>query len=55
VAESGGLVPYLDYATPTMYDTIGAALQDLIAKRATPQQFLQTLQDDYAKFVDSNT
>jgi len=54
VAEAGGLVPYLDYATPTMYDTIGAALQDLIAKRVTPQQFLQTLQNDHATFVDSN-
>ena len=27
-------MPYLDYATPTMYDTIGAALQDLLAKKA---------------------
>ena len=25
-----GLVPYLDYATPTFYDTLAAALQDLI-------------------------
>jgi raffinose/stachyose/melibiose transport system substrate-binding protein len=41
------LVPYLDYATPTMYDTIGAALQDLLAKKATPEQF----QADYSKFA----
>ncbi|MFI7063916.1 extracellular solute-binding protein [Kribbella sp. NPDC050124] len=45
------MVPYLDYATPTMYDTIGAALQDLLAKKATPQQFLTTLETDYSKFA----
>lgn len=55
VTEADGLLPYLDYATPTMADTLGAALQDLIAKRATPQQFLQKLQDDYGKFVDENS
>nr|WP_238355642.1 extracellular solute-binding protein [Kribbella sandramycini] len=49
--DSGLLVPYLDYATPTMYDTIGAALQDLLAKKATPQQFLDKLEADYSKFA----
>ncbi|MFC7546506.1 ABC transporter substrate-binding protein [Plantactinospora sp. GCM10030261] len=52
--ESGRLVPYLDYATPTMGDTLGAALQDLMAKKINPQQFLQKLQDDNAKFLDGN-
>lgn len=46
-----GLVPYLDYATPTMYDTLGASLQDLLAKKATPEQFLAKLQADYGKFT----
>lgn len=50
-ASKEGLVPYLDYATPTMYDTLGAALQDLLAKKATPEQFLQRLQADYGKFT----
>ncbi len=45
------LVPYLDYATPTMYDTLGAALQDLMAKKATPQQFVDKLEADYSKFA----
>lgn len=54
VSQSGGLLPYLDYATPTFADTLGAALQDLIARKATPQEFLQKLQDDYGKFVDEN-
>lgn len=46
-----GLVPYLDWATPTMSDTIGAALQDMLAKKTTPQQAMETLQKDYAAFT----
>ncbi len=54
VVQKDGLVPYLDYATPTMYDTLGAALQDLLAKKATPRQFLDTLEKDYSDFAASN-
>jgi raffinose/stachyose/melibiose transport system substrate-binding protein len=50
-ASKGGLVPYLDYATPTMYDTLGAALQDLLAGKSDPDKFLKRLQDDYGKFA----
>ena len=52
--EKDALVPYLDYATPTMADTLGAALQDLLAKKATPEQFLDTVEKDYSGFVASN-
>ena len=51
VTSKGNLLPYLDYATPTFSDTLGAALQDLIAGKQTPQQFTTTLQADYGKFV----
>jgi len=54
IVEQDGLVPYLDYATPTMYDTIGAALQDLLAKKATPEQFVDVLEKDYSAFASSN-
>ena len=50
VSAVDGLVPYLDYSTPTFYDTITAALQQLIGGKTTPQQFTQTLQADYEKF-----
>lgn len=50
-AKDNGLVPYLDYATPTFSDTLGAALQDLIAEKATPEEFLDTLEKDYSGFV----
>jgi raffinose/stachyose/melibiose transport system substrate-binding protein len=54
VVSADGLVPYLDYATPTMYDTIGAALQDLMSKRATPEQFLERLEKDRSEFAEGN-
>lgn len=50
--EADGLVPYLDYATPTFYDTISEALQDLIAGNSTPGEFAATLQEDYGSFMD---
>ncbi|MFG1968708.1 extracellular solute-binding protein [Nonomuraea fuscirosea] len=52
--EKNGLVPYLDYATPTFADTLGAALQDLLAGKAKPQEFLDTLEKDYKTFAESN-
>ena len=53
VTTKGHLLPYLDYATPTFSDTLGAALQDLIAGKQTPDQFAATLQKDYGDFTKS--
>jgi raffinose/stachyose/melibiose transport system substrate-binding protein len=36
-----------------MYDTIGAALQDLLAKKATPDEFLGRLEKDYSSFASA--
>lgn len=51
VSQADGLVPYLDWATPTMGDTLGATLQDLLAKKVSPADALATLQKDYAEFT----
>ena len=51
MTKADGLVPYLDWATPTMGDTLGATLQDLLAKKVTPGQALATLQKDYGDFT----
>ncbi len=51
VTTKGHLLPYLDYATPTFSDTLGAALQDLIAAKKSPQEFGATLQKDYGDFI----
>ncbi|MCK2243094.1 MULTISPECIES: extracellular solute-binding protein [unclassified Crossiella] len=45
-SETGGLVPYLDYATPTAYDTVTSVIEQLLAKRLSPQQALDKLQAD---------
>ncbi|MEO7268942.1 MAG: extracellular solute-binding protein [Knoellia sp.] len=51
VSSDNGLVPYLDWATPTMGDTLGATLQDLLAKKVTPEKALEALQKDYGDFT----
>ncbi|NUR06321.1 MAG: extracellular solute-binding protein [Nocardioidaceae bacterium] len=48
--QDNGLVPYLDYSTPTFYDTLTAALQRLIGGQDSPEEFAKTLQADYEKF-----
>lgn len=54
VTESGSLLPYLDYATPTFGDTLGQSLQDLLDGRSTPKQFTEALEADYTEFLESN-
>lgn len=51
VSTEGHLLPYLDWATPTMGDTIGSALQNLIAGQATPQEAMAKLEEDYTSFT----
>lgn len=51
VTDNGILLPYLDYATPTFSETIGAALQELIDGRTSPEDFVITLEEDYAAFI----
>jgi len=53
ISKANGITPYLDYATPTFFDTITAAAQDLIARKSTPQRFTKTLQTGYAGFKRS--
>lgn len=50
ISKANGLVPYLDYSTPTFYDTITADLQLLIGGQTSPKDFTKTLQNDYDKF-----
>ncbi|WP_405622799.1 extracellular solute-binding protein [Streptomyces sp. NBC_00076] len=53
VSQKDGLLPYLDYTTPTFYDTLTAAIQELTAGQLTPQKFGETLQSDYSSFQQS--
>ena len=45
---------YIDWATPTFYDTIVAELQKLFGKVTTPAEFTAAVQADYAAFLSGN-
>jgi raffinose/stachyose/melibiose transport system substrate-binding protein len=51
--EEEGLVPYLDYATPTFYDDVSGAIQRLLGGKLQPPEFTKTVQQDYQKFTGS--
>ena len=42
-------VNYLDSATPSMLNTMEAAMDDLLAGHSTPEQFVAALQKDQQK------
>lgn len=50
LVKTNSIGHYLDWATPTFYDTITAALQELGGGQITPEEFVQKLQADYAAF-----
>ncbi|MFD1718245.1 extracellular solute-binding protein [Georgenia deserti] len=50
----GALLPYLDWATPTMGETLGQGLQSLLAGEMSPEEFTQAAEADYSEFVESN-
>jgi raffinose/stachyose/melibiose transport system substrate-binding protein len=52
LTEQEGMIPYLDYATPTFYDEITAAIQRLLAGKVEPQEFTRDVQAGYAKFTE---
>jgi raffinose/stachyose/melibiose transport system substrate-binding protein len=43
-----GIIPYLDYTTPTFYDDITAAIQELLGGKQSPSQFTAAVQKKYA-------
>ena len=55
VSKANGVVPYEDWATPTFYDTLTAAIQKLMGMRISPQQFVAQVEKDYAGFQSSRT
>jgi len=55
VTAANGIVPYLDWATPTFYDTLTAAIQELMDNRITPQEFVSKVEQDYSDFQSSRT
>ncbi len=53
VSRADGLVPYLDWATPTFYDTTTAAIQELMGLKIGVEEFVRDIDADYAAFQAS--
>jgi raffinose/stachyose/melibiose transport system substrate-binding protein len=51
--DADGVIPYLDYTTPTFYDDISGAIQELLAGKQDPAQFTKGVQEKYDKWAES--
>jgi raffinose/stachyose/melibiose transport system substrate-binding protein len=50
--DAQGLVPYMDYATPTFFDDFSGAVQKLLAFKEQPKSFVDGVEQDYTKFTE---
>jgi raffinose/stachyose/melibiose transport system substrate-binding protein len=48
-----GVIPYLDYTTPTFGDDLGGAIQELLAGKQDPAAFTKGVQADFDKWAES--
>ena len=51
ITTTGDILPYMDYATPTMGDDLGAALQELMDGRLTGSDFAKKMETYYSDFA----
>ncbi len=52
LVKDGGLTLFPDWSSPSMFDTMGAAFQKLMAGKMTPEDVAKELQDDWQKYHD---
>ncbi|MCF7915686.1 MAG: extracellular solute-binding protein [Spirochaetaceae bacterium] len=52
VNETNGMGYFIDWVTPTFYDTCSAAVQELMALEISPEEFAQRLHNDYKDYVE---
>jgi len=53
INQDNGVGHYIDWATPTFYDTITAELQKLFGKEINPATFAANVEKDYSAFLAS--
>jgi raffinose/stachyose/melibiose transport system substrate-binding protein len=51
--EADGVIPYLDYTTPTFFDDISGAIQELLAGKQDPAEFTGGVQKAFDKWAES--
>lgn len=54
LTKANGLVPYMDWSTPTFYDTIVSNVQSLMGGQEDADAFTKALQTDYSGFAGGN-
>jgi raffinose/stachyose/melibiose transport system substrate-binding protein len=52
LSDADGLIPYLDYTTPTFFEDISGAIQELLGGKTQPAQFTSNMQEAFRAFVD---
>ncbi len=53
ILTTGVALPYLDWSTPTFYNTIESSTEELAAGKISPAGYASALQADYGAFVKS--
>jgi raffinose/stachyose/melibiose transport system substrate-binding protein len=53
INQDNGVGHYIDWASPTIYDTLAAELQRLYAKETDPAAFTEAVQADYGAFLET--
>jgi raffinose/stachyose/melibiose transport system substrate-binding protein len=51
--EANAMGHYIDWSTPTFYNTVTSALQQLEGNKLTPQAFVDVLEKDYQDHLSS--
>lgn len=51
--RSDGFVPYIDWTTPTLYNTLNVNLQNLLGNNTTPEAVAGLIDSDYQQFLSS--
>jgi raffinose/stachyose/melibiose transport system substrate-binding protein len=51
--DADGVIPYLDYTTPTFYDDISGGIQELLAGKQDPATFTKDIQEKFDKWAQS--
>ena len=51
LTTKGNVLPYMNYASPTMDKDLGAALQRLLAGESNPDKFIETMEGHYTKAI----
>lgn len=52
IHEGGNVAHYLDWSTPTMYETLADEGRRLLAQKITPKEFLEEIEEDYRDWME---